>query len=74
VIRFEYFFLEILSVMVFLGLGGFLLYEALAAPEARSELTPQLLGGSFFVALGGMTAYLELRAVFRQLRKHASQE
>lgn len=73
-IRFEYVFLELLSILVFLGLGGFLLYGALATSEPRAELTVQLIGGSAFVALGGISAYLELRAIFRQLQKQASQE
>jgi hypothetical protein len=74
VIRFEYVFLELLTILVFLGLGGFLLYGALATAKPEAELTVQLIAGSVFVALGGMNAYLELRFVFRQLRKHASQE
>jgi hypothetical protein len=74
VIRLEYVFLELFFILAFLGLGGFLLYGALATSEPRAELTLQLIGGSAFVALGGISGYLELRAIFRQLQKQASQE
>jgi hypothetical protein len=74
VIRFEYVFLELLSILVFLGIGGFLLHAALAKSEPSAETTLQLIGGSVFVALGGILAYFGLRTIFRQLQNQASQE
>ena len=73
-IRFEYVVLELLSILVFLSLGGFLLYGALAASEASAQTTLQLIGGSVLVALGGILAYFGLRMIFRQLQNQASQE
>ena len=73
-IRFDYVFWELLSTLVFLGLGGFLLYAALGASEPSAQTTLQLIGGSVLVALSGILAYFGLRTIFRQLQNQASQE
>ena len=73
-IRFEYVVLELLSILVFLSLGGFLLYTALATTEPSAQTTLQLIGGSVLVALGGILAYFGLRMIFRQLQNQATRE
>lgn len=63
-IRLEYLLLELLATLLFMGIGGFLLYDCLSRPEQVSEL----IGGSVLLGIGGVLAYLELRGLFRQLQ------
>jgi hypothetical protein len=69
VIRFEYFLVELLAILLFMGIGGFFLYDCLSHPEQVSEL----IGGSVLLVIGGVFAYLEIRVFCRQLQSDPRQ-
>jgi hypothetical protein len=69
VIRLEYFLVEVLAILLFVGIGGFLLFDCLSHPEQVSEL----IGGSVLLGIGGVWTYVELRVLVRQLQSHAKQ-